>query len=73
MSRSFRKPYLKDKGYKDIYNRVVRSSNNQQIRDIKNLIDTETYEIKNKKEIIDDYTYSDFKFYMKNEVKYKRK
>ena len=56
MSRSYRKPYFKVKGYmKSIYWRVIRRVN-------KNLMKSNK-ELKHPKEIINDYDYCDYIWY----------
>lgn len=61
MSRSRKKAIYKDKGIRP-YWRFVRCRINQDIRSILFLIDKEDYNITNPKEIIRDYTYSDYTF-----------
>ena len=71
MSRSKKKAIYKDKGIKP-YWRFVRGRINQDIRSILSLIDKEDYNITNPKEIICDYTYSDYTFdceYRRTELK----
>lgn len=54
MSRSYKKPVIRDRGCKSIYWRRVRSRNNQEVRTEK--------EISNPKELVNDYDYSDYRF-----------
>ena len=77
MSRSQKKPIIKDKGYKKIYHRIckrnVRNYLNSHKDDLENII------IPNFKSIVNDYDYCDYKidlrFKNKNNQfnKYKRK
>jgi hypothetical protein len=62
MSKSKRKlAIIKDKGNPN-YNRTIRRVINSIIRDIKNLSDVESYELKNPKSIINSYDICDYKF-----------
>jgi hypothetical protein len=58
MSRSNKKPIVKDKGLKDIYWRKIRSKINQLVRGFKN--DPENDDVPNPKSLMNDYSYSDY-------------
>ena len=64
MSRSLKKPYIKDKGNKNIYWRTVRRVWKYQLKSDKELSD--------RKVIMNDYNYCDY-WYISDNVKYKRK
>lgn len=83
MSRSYRKPYLKDRTgrqHRD-FRRLVRSGEKQDLRNnsYKGLISPyildvlEESEFRNRKVIQNDYDYNDFKIYRPSNNKYKRK
>ena len=77
MSRS-RKiyPNIKDKGFKNLYWKTIRSSINQVVRGFLKKRDLDDTELPNPKTIINDYDYSDYKFVAKDKKdieKFKRK
>ncbi|MCK5139027.1 MAG: hypothetical protein KAQ85_04220 [Thermodesulfovibrionia bacterium] len=63
MSRSYKKPILKDNKYRE-YWRVIRREWKQSVKDNK--------EPRDRRLIVNDYNYMDWKFYV-NESKWKRK
>lgn len=68
MSRSYKKPWIKDKP-KLNYNKIIRSNINQIV---KSMLTEEDVEIPNHRTIVNDYDVCDYKFELNNE-KYKRK
>ena len=77
MSRS-RKiyPIIKDKGFKNLYWKTIRSTVNQVVRGFLKKEDLDDTELPNPKTIINDYDYSDYKFVAKDKKdieKFKRK
>ena len=60
MSKSFKLPIIKDKTDHKFFRRTVRRIVNQKIKDIKNLVDLDSYEIPNTKTIVNDYDYCDY-------------
>ena len=74
MSRSKREPIIKDRprNHKKstIYWRTIRSVWNNIIKSFKG--DYEDFDLPNEKTIVNDYDYSDYKFFTDDE-KYKRK
>lgn len=59
MSRSRKKPIIKDKGLKNLYWRKIRSRINQLVRGFKR--DQENTELPDPKSLMNDYDYSDYK------------
>ena len=68
MSRSYKKPYIKDRGLTE-YNRIIRSRINQLVRKMKY---EDEVELPHPKTIINDYSICDYIWYM-DEPKYTRK
>ena len=71
MTRSIKKsPVIKDKTGR-WYNKIIRRIQKSNIRDIKNLSDIESYNIRDPKEIVNDYDVCDFVF-NRDPIKVKR-
>lgn len=70
MSRSFRKPWIKDKP-KLNYNKIIRSNINQIVKSML-IKDVEKIELPSHKTIVNDWDICDYKYESEKE-KYKRK
>lgn len=68
MSKSYKKPIVKDRGLKDVYNRTVRRTQANSLAKIKLLAEDELedFEVENPKTIMNDYDYSDYTFDMRD-------
>ena len=65
MSKSYKKAVYKDKGDSE-YNKRIRRVVKNDVKKIKHLTDIDNYEIRNGKEIVNDYDVSDYKFDYEN-------
>lgn len=64
MSKSRKLPIFKDKGIcrRNIFRRKIKRRIRQIVKDIKNLLDVETYDIPNPKTIVNCYDWCDYIF-----------
>lgn len=62
MSRSRKKPIVKDKTGHTWYNRVIRRRQRQQVKGISSLTDVLEYTISQPKELVNDYDVCDYRF-----------
>lgn len=62
MSRSRKKPIVKDKTGHTWYNKIVRRRQRQQVKGITSLKDVLEYNISQPKELVNDYDVCDYKF-----------
>lgn len=63
MSKSYKLPIYKD-GTADahrFFRRKIKRAIRQKVRDIKNLLDVDSYELPSSKSIVNDYDWSDYK------------
>ena len=61
MSRSYRKPIIKDKPVNKNYNRSIKRNQRREVNIIKSLIDPEDYDITDHKIIVNDYDVCDYR------------
>lgn len=62
MSKSYKLPIYKDKGicHHKFFRRKIKRLIRQKVKDIKNLLDIESYEIPNFKSLVNDYDWCDY-------------